>query len=385
MATQRKRGNTWHFVVRRKHLLPKPIYLTFDSEEEGKAYVKKLEALLDRGVVPTEFAERCAQFLFIGDVIRAYLTEVSVPETDRKLLNVQYPRIGTHKLTMVDYEWAESWIARMKREHHLTPTTIRHHNGALARCFDWASRRGTKELTPNPLRMLPRRYATYSEGDEKVMSALEKPVPEDTERDRRLAGEEELRIRTVLDGQVPAGSQRSLSLPYQAALELLFDLALESAMRLREMFTIELSQINLPKRTVFLEKTKNGDKRQVPLTSIAVSRIKAYETLVKKAQRGMAEFSAKRDRLFPWWDGDASSESLNKTTTRLSRQFSRVFEAAGCADFRFHDLRHEATSRLYERTQLSDLEIAKITGHKDLRMLRRYANLRGSTLANKLW
>jgi integrase len=99
----------------------------------------------------------------------------------------------------------------------------------------------------------------------------------------------------------------------------------------------------------------------------------------------MAEFSAKRDRLFPWWDGNTSSESLKKITARLSRQFARVFEAAGCADFRFHDLRHEATSRLYERTKLSDLEIAKITGHKDLRMLRRYANLRGSTLANKLW
>jgi integrase len=51
---------------------------------------------------------------------------------------------------------------------------------------------------------------------------------------------------------------------------------------------------------------------------------------------------------------------------------------------RFHDLRHEATSRLYERTTLTDLQIAKITGHKTISMLARYANLRGSELALKL-
>jgi integrase len=57
----------------------------------------------------------------------------------------------------------------------------------------------------------------------------------------------------------------------------------------------------------------------------------------------------------------------------------------GLDDLNFHDTRHEATCRLYERTTLSDLQIAKITGHKDPRMLMRYANLRGSDLAEKLW
>lgn len=41
--------------------------------------------------------------------------------------------------------------------------------------------------------------------------------------------------------------------------------------------------------------------------------------------------------------------------------------------------------RLYEKTNLSDVQIARITGHKDLRMLRRYASLRGSDLAAALW
>ena len=63
----------------------------------------------------------------------------------------------------------------------------------------------------------------------------------------------------------------------------------------------------------------------------------------------------------------------------------RYLIANPCRDLHFHDLRHEATSRIYERTTLSDLEIASITGHSSLGQLKRYANLRGSKLAKKLW
>jgi integrase len=69
----------------------------------------------------------------------------------------------------------------------------------------------------------------------------------------------------------------------------------------------------------------------------------------------------------------------------LSHLFGTRFEKAKCPDLRFHDLRHHATSRIYERTNLTDLEVASITGHTNLRMLQRYANLRGSKLASRLW
>jgi len=58
---------------------------------------------------------------------------------------------------------------------------------------------------------------------------------------------------------------------------------------------------------------------------------------------------------------------------------------AGCVDLKFHDLRHEATSRVFEKTNLLESEIMKITGHKSHRMMMRCANLRGSKLADKLW
>ena len=52
----------------------------------------------------------------------------------------------------------------------------------------------------------------------------------------------------------------------------------------------------------------------------------------------------------------------------------RILKRAAIEDFRFHDLRHEATSRLFERG-LSIMEVQRITGHKTLAMLVRYTHM----------
>jgi integrase len=151
------------------------------------------------------------------------------------------------------------------------------------------------------------------------------------------------------------------------------------------MYTLSTAQIDLRKKTAFLDKTKNGDKRQVPLSSPAVATIRRYRKHVEDNTRGMDGFRYERGHLFPWWNGNLEPTALRATTSKLSQQFARIFDASGCPELRFHDLRHEATSRLFERTELSDIEISRITGHKDPRVLRRYSNLRGSDLAKKLW
>ena len=385
MATKRQRGSSWEFIVRRKGILPKPLYLTFASEDEGDRYVKKLEALLDVGVVPEEFRQRRDELVTIEDAAREYLAVQQVPASDKRCLAVVVSRIGATRLSTINYEWAENWVKGLKRERNLSPSTIRHQVGALARCFDWGARRAVAGLVVNPLRQLPKRYATYNDSDASAVRLLEGQARMDVERDRRLRPGEELRIREILAGGKPAERERAFELRHQAALECLFELALESAMRLREMYTVSKDQVDLSQRTVFLEKTKNGDKRQVPLTSVAIKAIQRYEKQVADGNRGMDRFNLEQGLLFPWWNGDLYDDVLRKTTSLLSRQFARVFEAAGCVDLRFHDLRHEATSRLFERTKLSDIEISRITGHKDPRVLRRYSNLRGSDLAAKLW
>lgn len=384
MATKRLRSSgNWEYVVKRKTLLDSPLYLSFETEAEGDQYVKKLEALLDQGIVPAEFKKSKEEFATIGAAIRGFLAAQHVTASDRACLGVLFDRIGDKRLSAVDYQWAESWVTDLKRTLHLSPTTIRHHVGALARCFDWAGRRGVAALVSNPLRQMPRKYSTYTSGDAAAARALGGSAKTDTERDRRLLTHEEERIRAILDGEIPEGRQRSFDLQWQGALECLFELALESAMRMREIYTVSLDQVDIPNKTFFLEKTKNGDKRQVPLTSVALKALRRYMKQVKKRERKMEGFLFDGGRLFPWWDG--KQESLNATTSALSLQFSRIFEAAGCADLRFHDLRHEATSRLFEKTKLSDVQISRITGHKEPRVLRRYANLRGTDLAAHLW
>lgn len=373
MATKRFRGKVWAYQVRCSALLPKPIYLTFADEAEGDAYVARLEALLAQGILPAEFRKEPDQKhpRLRGRVIE-YRETQPISAADQAVLQILLNTLPpTWELRGLTFDWALGWVTDMKRVQNLAPSTIRARVGALARCLDWLVAKG--ELPLNPLRQLKRGFSTYTEDDARDVAATGGAVKDSAGRDRRLVEGEEARIRAILAGEKPVGRQRPLALLHAEALQLLFDLALETAMRLSEMYTLTVDQIDLAQRTVFLDKTKNGDKRQVPLSSVAVRLLEAYLPVLAG------------ERLFPWWSGDRSAEEMKRATSLLSRQYARIFDAAGCTGLHFHDLRHEATARLYERTRLTDLQIAKITGHKDIRMLSRYANLRASNLAEALW
>jgi integrase len=74
---------------------------------------------------------------------------------------------------------------------------------------------------------------------------------------------------------------------------------------------------------------------------------------------------------------------FNTKPDSVSQAFNRACRRAGLADFRFHDLRHEATSRFFEKG-LNTMEVTSITGHKTLSMLKRYTHLKAADLALKL-
>lgn len=385
MSTKREKYGRWEYTIRRKGLLPRPLYLRFDTEKEGDDYVARLEALLDRGIVPPEFgAQRDATPSTIGDAIRAYRRAVHIPESDAHLLETIDKKFGKLPLAKVTYEWVEAWVLGMKRVDNMAPSTIRHHVGSFARCLDWQVRKSPTSMPFNPVRNLPRRYAVYTEDDARALASSEKGVVrEDTSRERRLTDKEETAIRRILNRETPKGRQRALVLRYQPALCLLFELALEEGMRMGEIYTLAIEQVNFKERTIFLDKTKNGDKRQVPLTSVALKALREYIKLVRAGDSQMGGWNFNGGKLFPWWD-DNGAERTNVTAT-LSHQFARIFSAAGCTDLRFHDLRHEAVCRYYTRTKLTDLQVMKIFGWKSPKMAARYANLRGSDLSKHLW
>lgn len=380
MAGKRKRANGWEYVVKKAGLLDKPIYLTFDSEQEGDKYVKRLEALLDRGIVPTDVRPD-GRILTIEQLARAYLVQAHPSPKDIGALGTVVDTKGKTPLMGITAQWVDEWISELKRVDKLAPATIRAKVGALARCCDWGIRKDLLQMPDRPLRALPNGYAQYTKLDSQL-AGLKRT---DVERDRRLepavgeGADEHARILSVIQAEVLPRKLRPYALPDPAALRCMYMLALESAMRMREMYTLTLEQLSLDKRTVFLDKTKNGDKRQVPLSSIACQELKRYLPL-----RAIPAAHPK-DLLFPWWDGDTSQRALAAMSDYLSNIFAQIFKCAACKGLTFHDLRHEATSRLFELTSLSESQIMKITGHKSHRMMMRYANLRGSDLADKLW
>lgn len=286
-----------------------------------KPFAAKVEALLARGIVPVELTgERVETFVALLD----RFSQTSLSQSDVELLPTLRSRIGEVRVERLTYSWVEEWVGEMQRGG-LSPSTLTKRVGLTARCIDWAMRREFVSCATNPLRLLPRGYATRGRvAKEKVWSG---------ERDRRVSTAEEGAIRTVLAEK--GGHTEEM---------VLFEMALESAMRLREMYTLTWDQVDFTQRTIFLEKTKNGDKRQVPMTTVLLKVLREYKDLrtVQTLERVFPEF----------WDGRLDAAGLRATTSRLSHRYAARFVTAGCSDLRFHDLRHEATSRLYERTSL---------------------------------
>ncbi len=124
-------------------------------------------------------------------------------------------------------------------------------------------------------------------------------------------------------------------------------LALETAMRRGELLGIEADHVNIENRSLLIPDSKNGLSRRIPLSSEAVAILRPV------VEEG--------GRLFPV-TANAFRLAWEHTTWR-----------AGISDLHFHDLRHEAISRLFEKG-LSVPEVALISGHREVRMLFRYTH-----------
>jgi integrase len=130
--------------------------------------------------------------------------------------------------------------------------------------------------------------------------------------------------------------------------------AIETALRRREMTELRWSQVYFDHGNGYLllspYLTKNRRRRMVPLT------LRARRILQTRPR--------------------TSEYVFNTNANTVKCAYRRAKERVQIFDLRLHDLRHEATSRLFEKTSLRDAEIGSITGHTDPRMLERYYNKR---------
>lgn len=147
--------------------------------------------------------------------------------------------------------------------------------------------------------------------------------------------------------------------------------SIETACRITEMLKLTWEHVNIEERWVeFLkENTKTKEFRRVPITKTA-------QKILKWLSENTNKEGDTKKRVFHFY---------NLSEHHLSRQFSIVCKKAKIENIRFHDLRHEGTSRFYEKyPTLTDREIAQITAHKNLNMLARYAHLRPNITLRKL-
>lgn len=125
------------------------------------------------------------------------------------------------------------------------------------------------------------------------------------------------------------------------------------------------------RRIVRLLETKNTTPRTVPLSIEAVRIFRqALSNPIRPIDTQLIFFGE------PGRDG-------KRHPYRFSRMWTTIRNELQLGDLHFHNLRHEAVSRLVEGG-LSDQEVSAISGHKSMQMLKRYTHLRAEDIVGKL-
>lgn len=335
MASITKRGRYWRAQIIRKGYPAQ--YRTFDTEAEAAAWARQIENEMDRGVFTSRIeAERTT----LSEALERYWHEVCVhkrhPDKERRRVD-HWLKQPLAKYSLANLRGAE--FARYRddrRQQGRADNTIRIELAMISHLFEVARKEWGMESLQNPVKNI--RMPAGS-----------------AERDRRLRpGEYEL---------IKAELAKS-SNPW---VQHLFDFAIETSLRQGMLFKLRWSWVTIDDvscRGVIIvpaEFRSTGNKGVpggIPLSSRAV---KALQSLPRTGS----------DHIF------------DTTQNALVMVWKKALRRLNIHDLRWHDLRHEATSRLFEKG-LHPIEVASITGHKSMVMLRRYTHLNPMELAKKL-
>lgn len=179
MASVREtRTGRFELTIRNK-LLPKPVYLTFETREEADAYGKQVDMLLAAGVVPADLGRTDAEpkpTEKLRFIIGAWMNTGQPAKSDMEVLRLLQIELGKVLIADITYKWAEAWVKSMKLDasKNYAPSTIRKRIGSLSRCFDWWLRQADGVNFGNPLKLLPRGLASYNG---KAVRRSHRPMP----------------------------------------------------------------------------------------------------------------------------------------------------------------------------------------------------------------
>ena len=355
MATIRSREDQdgitigWQAQIKRKGF---PLQVkTFRTKSEATQWATVTESEMMRGVfVSRSESERTT----VDTLIDRYAREVLPTQKGghREVSRVKHIKEGLGKYSLAALTSSLVADYRDARLKIVGPQSVKHELGLLQR----ALKKGTQEWgIPLP-------------GG--IPTAMVKKPSLPNARNRRLIDDEEERLLAA------CGEARN------AWLRPVVIFAIETAMRAGEIvetwkqdpsgaldadgkhLQVKVSigllwkDVDLKKRTAHLPKTKNGEARMVPLSSRAVAVLEALPR-------------------------NLDGRVFGVTYEGVKQAYDRARARASISDLRFHDLRHEATSRLFEKG-FNPMEVSAITGHKTLQMLKRYTHLRAEDLAKRM-
>ena len=337
MASITQRNDSFRVRIHRKD--NKSISRSFKTELEALQWLKKTEAQLELGLYEDEVKNHISLKVGFGEAVEKYIPTYSVHKGNHKteagILRILASRWEGRSLNAI----SKQDIVLLKEEllaKGRAASTVNHYLNALSQLYQIAINEWGLKLN-NPISGIKR-------------------MPEPQGRMKRLSKEAEV---TLLCYCI------RLKLSYLADMIIV---ALETGMRCGEILSMRWVDVDFINRRVLLRHTKNGDSRQVPLTS------RAKEVFEKLTSQNTS------DLVFPHcrW-------AIRRHFIRVVKESAKTHKGAQnpFTDLRFHDLRHEALSRLSDKG-LNVIELAHISGHKTLAMLRRYTHPCHKTLLSKL-
>ena len=346
MATiTRRESGRWQAKVRKSGA--PAISRTFRTKADAEAWARKLESEQERGLWrDTSDGNRT-----LDDLLDEYARE-RLPELRSSVTSYFLGRwredFGKRRISTIAPRDMAAW--RDERMKSVAASTVARELSFLRGVFAWAIKRKLYNID-NPL------------------AGVSAPPPPQA-RDRRLSNDEPARLREALtDAPRPVtGKKRSGNYRTGARNPLLLPLmvfAAETGMRRGELCLVRWEHADLKAGTLYLpaEITKTSTSRTIPLSPAAQEVLRALPRPDSDASDG---------RIFPVSSPRAVTQAWRRARVR-----------AGVEDLRLHDLRHEAASSLFE-LGLNVMEVAAVTGHKDLRSLQRYTHIDPGHLARKI-
>lgn len=325
MATIRKRANRWHVQVRRRG--SQALTRSFAHKRDADRWARDIETAIDQSRLPSN--PKVLASVTLGELVRRYRDTVSSTKRRSNIEQIELNAFLRHPICakhLSDLSTADFAIYRDERLTQVKPTTIKRQLGPIRHLFRIAREEWGLPIQDNPLDKL----------------RLNAP---DNKRDRRLKAGELAKLIAAAEL-----TRNFLTLPIVL-------IAIETGMRRGEILSIHRRDIDLDQRTLRIPQTKNGHPRTIPLTAKVIELFRPHL--------------------------DTGAQLFNISPNALKLSWDRLRKRAGLTNLHFHDLRHEAISRFFEKG-LTIPEAALLSGHRDARMLFRYSHAMRESVLKKL-